>query len=522
MLERIRREPYAEIVASVRLAPPMAAADRQLTPSAKAYNWTDQRLFASHNTALDPADARQLLKCPTEGSVELDADLKVPLTGPACEVLKGLALDVILPIDLVLTTSWANEFAKFAPLGLWYLGFGHLGDDPPHRADLNEVLTGAATTSATLYAKVKSGGVARTISTTQGRTDHLSSARSRNANLWKSLSLVPRALRDAHRLGQAGFLQRLEPDHRASASLPAEPAPIAGLRDLCALALRNLKIRYRQGFFRDQWELRFRFEDGLSPSLNDLTRVTPPRGRSWADPHLVHRDGRYFVFMEEVEHSTRRGHIAAFEITSAGTCSSPRTIIKEPYHLAYPFVFEWQGQTWLIPDSKANRTIDVYRCEEFPYCWTRHKTLMSEVAAVDSTLLPHDGRWWLFTNQVENDGASSYDELFLYHADHPLSDHWEAHPASPIVSDARRARPAGRIFTDRGRLFRPAQDCGPRYGYAIRLFEIERLDRENYAEVERSAISPEGSAGVDAVHTLARAPSMTMVDCAVSRWRWSV
>ena len=39
-----------------------------------------------------------------------------------------------------------------------------------------------------------------------------------------------------------------------------------------------------------------------------------PADRFWADPHVVERDGRYWVFLEEWIYATQKGHIAVLEI----------------------------------------------------------------------------------------------------------------------------------------------------------------------------------------------------------------
>jgi hypothetical protein len=144
---------------------------------------------------------------------------------------------------------------------------------------------------------------------------------------------------------------------------------------------------------------------------------------------------------------------------------------------------------------------------------------MKDVVALDSTLLHYDGKWWLFTILVEHEGAAAYDELFLFYADSPVADYWHRHPDSPIVSDARRARPAGRIFEHRGELVRPAQDCGPRYGYGLRFHRIQELSVSAYAETEIATAEPRWHSRIKAVHTFAYTGHLTMIDAAWQRPR---
>ena len=100
--------------------------------------------------------------------------------------------------------------------------------------------------------------------------------------------------------------------------------------------------------------------------------------------------------------------------------------------------------------------------------------------AWDPTLLRHDGRYWLFVTMAAP-GVRPSDELCLYSAD-SLTGPWRPHPRNPIVSDARRARPAGRILADQGHLVRPSQDGSGAYGRRIVLNRIDVLTPDDYEE----------------------------------------
>jgi hypothetical protein len=203
-----------------------------------------------------------------------------------------------------------------------------------------------------------------------------------------------------------------------------------------------------------------------------------------------------------------------------GAVGSPVPIIERPYHLSYPHVFNWRGDYYLVPESKQNGTIEVYRCTQFPYRWELATVLMDNVAAVDATLLEHGGRWWLFANMVENAGASSWDELFLFSADSPLSRQWTPHPLNPIVSDVKRARPAGPTFTRNGRLFRPSQNCARRYGYSFNINEITELTLTGYQERLVETVEPNWDTRIFATHTFASEHGLTVIDGMKRFWRW--
>ena len=153
----------------------------------------------------------------------------------------------------------------------------------------------------------------------------------------------------------------------------------------------------------------------------------------------------------------------------------------------------------MLPESSENGTVDLYRAVEFPHRWTLERTLISGVRAVDPTLVAAAGRLWLFVNVAEP-GAAIDDELHLYLAT-SLDGPWLPHAANPVVSDVRRARPAGRVFQAGGDLVRPSQDCSRGYGRAVVLNRIDVLTPEEYAETPIGRIEPTWSPGLIGTHT---------------------
>ncbi len=213
----------------------------------------------------------------------------------------------------------------------------------------------------------------------------------------------------------------------------------------------------------------------------------------------------------------QKGHISLLTNDKNGRIEGPVTVLERPYHLSYPFVFEWCGQYFMLPESGEAGTVSLYECTEFPLKWELRRNLLEGVKAFDCTLLRHDGRWWMFANMVENEGGSNWDELFLFYADDLDSEQWVAHPMNPIVSDVTNARPAGRIFERDGSLYRPAQDCSRRYGYAFHINEITTLSETDYEEKIIARATPDWSKSLEGIHTFSSAGDLTMIDGIVRR-----
>ncbi len=249
---------------------------------------------------------------------------------------------------------------------------------------------------------------------------------------------------------------------------------------------RNSRAQQKEehGFTRQWFLLAGRAEKAalLNPQPASLHKIFPPQDRIWADPFLWKRDGDLVVFCEEWVTGEPHGHISVMQLASdGGSVSSPTRVISESYHLSYPFLFEFEGALYMMPEGGAGRSLDVYRCEEFPHRWVRHKTLMRDIRFADATLQQHGGKWWLFITIRRGFSALSRD-LFIFSGDSPLSDRWTPHPSNPVVRGYKGARPAGALFELEGKLYRPSQDCVLRYGHGLRINEVTQLDTRHYRE----------------------------------------
>lgn len=267
-------------------------------------------------------------------------------------------------------------------------------------------------------------------------------------------------------------------------------------------------------FFFDQWQLAVRL-GGDRLDRSGLRRLVPSHRGFWADPFAVEREGRRYIFFEEYLQETRRGHIAAMEIDKRGAVSESIDVMKSKFHLSYPFLFEYENDLFMVPECAESGRIEAFRCTRFPDRWEPHAVLIENVKAFDPTLVEHDGLWWMFAT-LQHDGNSSDDELHLFYARTPF-DAWTPHPLNPVCLDVRHARPAGALFSERGRLYRPAQDCSRRYGYAISLQEVVTMTTEDYEEVQANHITPQWAGNAHATHTMNQSCGVTLYDCEVSR-----
>jgi hypothetical protein len=211
-----------------------------------------------------------------------------------------------------------------------------------------------------------------------------------------------------------------------------------------------------------------------------LTRrdVTDVPAEFVADPFMCRVGEDWYLFFEVVNHLTHRGEIAFATSRDGMTWKYQRVVLAEPYHLSYPYVFEWNGSHYMIPEGAEGGAIRLYRAAKFPDRWERIGNLIEGKRFVDASILRHGDKWWLFT-----DGGvdSKNPVLHLYFADELLGP-WQEHPRSPILRDPHFSRPAGRIVLIDGTPVRFAQDIYPIYGSSVSAFAITKLTPTDYEE----------------------------------------
>ncbi|WBO21505.1 glucosamine inositolphosphorylceramide transferase family protein [Sphingomonas abietis] len=233
--------------------------------------------------------------------------------------------------------------------------------------------------------------------------------------------------------------------------------------------------------------------------------------RFLADPFGLERRGQRFVFAELYDYRTRHGTIDCLHFDGHRLVER-RQVLAEPWHLSYPYVFEAEGETYMLPEAHRSGGLTLYRAVEFPWRWERAVALALDHVAVDATPFFHDGLWWLF-HAAADDAQTKTGALFLAFAER-LAGPWRPHPGNPVRRGTDSTRPGGTPVMIDGNIVLPVQDCRLTYGGAIRPLVIGRLDPDHFeAEAGPAIVAPAAFAPFDAgLHTLSAMGGATLVD----------
>ena len=427
-------------------------------------------------------------------------------------------LDVIVILGFRILRG---DILKAAKCGVWSF---HHGDNDINRggpAGFWEVFQNHPVTGSILQILNEELDDGKVLAKSYSTTDPILVKRNCNNYYNKTLSFLPRKLKELHDLGENKFLEKVEKENKNikfySNRLYVKPTNIEFFRMGCYNFGKFLKRNLETTYSFEQWGLLFDIKKEISKSMWRYKKIIPPKDRFWADPHIVTMDENYFIFIEEYIYNQSKGHIAVIKMDKEGNYDYLGKVLEKDYHMSYPFVFEFENNFYMIPETASNKNIELYKCTDFPNKWEYHGEIMNNINAVDTTIFNHNNKWWMFTGITENIGSSSSDELFLFHTDDPLSNKWTPHYKNPIVSDVRQARPAGKIFLFKDELYRPSQNSSKFYGYGISINQINNITKNEYEETSITSILPNWDNNIRRIHTFAYNSGLSMIDAKIKR-----
>lgn len=534
LLHRIVAEGLAEL-ALVILAPvgtstrgagyrtPVRAAGPHGDLAQMLYARVDQRRYGAGDHPDRPVDLSSLL----DGIPALRLEPDGTIADNTTHVADGSPAHVPA-VDAVLwfgTQPPSDAVRRIARDGVWALTTDSGAVLQDSLAGMSEVLARDPTTSVVLVRWAGADGPHEVLDRSRASTHPVSPTVNRRGLYWQATALVVARLR---RLAMERARVDADPSPASARPEPArgalrvEPRTHRLVQQVGRLAGRLVAAKARAVLTREQWFIAYARHgaDGDAPVLDGLDRFVqlhPPADRYWADPFPVSEGGRLYLFFEEHLYAEPNAHLSVLEIDAEGRVGEPRMVLRRPYHLSYPAVFAWDGHWYMTPETGDQRRVELYRATAFPEGWERVGDLLHDVDAVDSTIALIDGRWWMFVGIIVP-GAAEATALHLYAAPTPLGP-WTPHRGNPVKLDVRGGRPGGRVFERAGRYYRVGQDGAPRYGSGLRVYEIDRLDDDAYAEHEVAALTPSWQRGLTGLHTLNASGGLTAIDVRRTRRR---
>ena len=257
---------------------------------------------------------------------------------------------------------------------------------------------------------------------------------------------------------------------------------------------RILRRRYR-------WSVAYQFTNNWKDAvLWKSIRIKNPINRFLADPFVIHRKGEHYCFLEDYDYALCRGRISVYKINMQGY-EDLGLALNEDFHLSYPFIFEFDGEIYMCPETHEANDVRIYKCIEFPLDWKLEKIILKNIKSAYTNIFQKNGKWWLMTSVAKSNEADCSSTLHIYMSDNPITDEWVPHKFYPVIFDPRRARNAGLII-ENNEIFRVNQRQGfDSYGVELAISRIESINSNEYIEYEECSVYPNYFPDLKGTHT---------------------
>tara|TARA_B100001057_G_scaffold499973_1_gene612771 strand:+ start:1406 stop:3088 length:1683 start_codon:yes stop_codon:yes gene_type:complete len=283
------------------------------------------------------------------------------------------------------------------------------------------------------------------------------------------------------------------------------------------LFIQILKFFYRKTALakyvinkRNQWGVAFIKSNWENSNLSDGVKVKNPKNHYFADPFVIKKNNRTICFVEDYDMIENKGHISAIEIFKDKKYKLLGPVIKESFHMSYPFIFEHNNDLFMTPETVDAKSIRLYRCKNFPLEWEFEKEIVTNQKAIDPSIFKYEDQWWLFYNILTGKDTSSI--LMAYYSENPISQNWSPHKLNPIVFDSNIGRNGG-FLQSKNSSIRVRQKQGFNfYGKSFTLAKIKDLTSSTFKEQQIKEILPNFFNNISACHHMHSNGEYTVYD----------
>ena len=228
-----------------------------------------------------------------------------------------------------------------------------------------------------------------------------------------------------------------------------------------------------------------------------------------ADPFIFKNNQGNINLLYEDFSVERNGTIALKIIDNDFKTIFQKTILKTGYHLSYPFVFQEDSITYIIPESHQRGKVAIFEYDFFNNSLTNEKILIN-LPLLDSTILKYENKYWLFASL--GDGINDNKQLHIYYADSILGKYLP-HKKNPVRNNLNATRPAGNFIEVDGAIYRPAQNCKEYYGKSITINKIIKLTVNEFEETHYFEITADSMSNFNAgLHTINILDDIIVID----------
>ena len=260
-------------------------------------------------------------------------------------------------------------------------------------------------------------------------------------------------------------------------------------------------------YIRSNWKKNF--------NISKIIKIPNTKNHWYADPFVVKKKKNHYIFFEDFSLKKRKGSISCIKINQQNKRKYFKDVVNENFHLSFPFIFKYNQKYFMIPESRKNNSLRLYKCIKFPNKWKFYKQIIKNINCVDPVIFKWNNNWILLTSKPENEFL--YNRLYAYTSKNPISDNWKPLTSGPVIKSNILGRNAGLVQESNKKIYRISQAYLPgNYGAYISVNKVLNIFKNKYSEKKIKNIFPFSKKNIKNIHTLNYVKNFTVFD--YSKW----
>lgn len=220
--------------------------------------------------------------------------------------------------------------------------------------------------------------------------------------------------------------------------------------------------------------------------------VSEYKSEGWfADPFMVSVNGNIVeLFAEEFIYKTRRGVIVYLRI-DINSCRilEKHTILELDTHLSFPIFLRESGKIYVYPENYQSGALKIYEYDELSKRLVHPRTII-DAPLLDTQIVKINNSYYALGVIYQTGLQKDTKTLYIYKADTLFGDYKQIQITENLRCEERGA---GLIYSETGRLIRPAQSCEGGYGKEVILYDLQNSS-SGFKEIEIDRVIPDRNA----------------------------
>lgn len=232
---------------------------------------------------------------------------------------------------------------------------------------------------------------------------------------------------------------------------------------------------------RQQWRIGF-VEGGMDAIMTQSkykvhwVKYSFPDGW-YADPFILDVTASVIIVLAEcLQYETNLGSLVKLTVDrTTYKLLSVEPILELDTHLSFPIIQREGEDIFIYPENNQSGNLKLYK-----YCDNHLEfvSVLCEDPLSDAVITNVNGKDFLLVSDYKNSNGNT---ICLYTKSR---NNGKFVFSKSFSFDRAIARNAGDIFEYHGNLFRPAQDCGERYGGKLLIQKIENIEELTFKDIK--------------------------------------